>query len=188
MRGVRGEKIVPGQTPVIEPIIGAISSISRAAVRRVHQESPSAAEAYFNGAIAKFVLMGDRAAATCETYTRSFDQYLEWDEEGAEADVDLKLSVSFGPEDRVRAIAHVVLEGENEQREARVLLWDDLPLSQKAAEMIALPIVECIESIYGPNSVAAVEVWHLARGEKERVVRNTALARRTDVESFFANL
>ena len=116
MRGVRGEKIVPGQTPVIEPIIGAISSISRAAIRRVHQESPGAAESYFSGAIAKFVLMGDRAAATCETYSHSVDRYLEWIEGGEEADVDLKVVVPFGPEDRVRAIAHVVLEGESDDK------------------------------------------------------------------------
>lgn len=188
MRGVRGEKVVPGQTPVIEPILGGISSISRAAVRRVHQESAADAQAYFSGGTAKFVLMGDRAAATVQTYSRSVGRYIEWDSEGADADLDLKLAVPFGPGDRVRAIAHVVLDADNDQCEARVLLWDDLPLSTQAAEMIALPVLECAESERGSNSVVAVEVWHLARGEKERVVRSAALARRSDVESFFASL
>jgi hypothetical protein len=188
MRGVRGEKIVPGKTPKIAPIMGAISSISRKAVRNVHQESPKAAKAYFAGAIAKFVLMGDRAAATCQTYSQSLETYIAWDGQGGEAEVDLKLLVPFGPEDRVRAIAHVVLDAGDDQREARVLLWDDLALGQRAAEMIALPIVECVEHTHGPKSVTVVDVWHLARGEKERVERDTALARRPDVESFFANL
>lgn len=188
MRGVRGEKIVPGRTPRIEPILGAVSSISRKAIRCVHQESPAAAEAYFSGAIAKFVLMGSRAAATCQTYSRSVETYIEWDGQGGEAELDLKLLVPFGPEDQVRTIAHVVLDAGEDQREARVLLWDDLPLGQKAAEMIALPIVECVENVHGANSVSTVAVWHLARGEKERVVRDIALARRSDVEGFFANL
>lgn len=188
MRGVRGETIVPGQAPVIEPILGGISSIGRTAIRRVHQESADAARAYFAGGIAKFLLMGNRAASTCQTYTEAVEQYIEWDGDSGDAEVDLKLGVSFGPEDRVRAIAHVAREIEDETWEARVLLWDDLALDADAAEMIALPIVECVEGYHGPESVLAVEVWQLRRGEKERVERNAALARRSDVESFFADL
>jgi|SRR6188472_1127411 len=188
MRGVRGEKITPGQTPVIEPILGGISSISRTAIRRVHQESPAAARSYFSGAIAKFVLMGDRAAATCHTYTASVERYIDWDGGSGDADIDLKLAVPFGPDDRVRAITHVAREVADDEWVGRVLLWDDLPLNTKAAEMIALPNVECVDHLYGNGSAVAIEVWHLARGEKERVERDAALARRSDVESFFADL
>jgi hypothetical protein len=188
MRGIRGEKVVPGQTPKIQPVLGGISSISRTAIRRVHQESPDSARVYFEGAIAKFVLMGDRAAATCDTYRRSVNRYIEWDGGSGDADIDLKLVVPFGPEDRVRAIAHVAREVGEDAWEGRVLLWDDLPLGSTAAEIIALPIVECVENVHGVDSVVAVDVWHLARREKERVERNAALARRPDVESFFADL
>lgn len=188
MRGVRGEKIEPGKTPKIENVVGAISSISRAAVRCVHRESPSDALAYFEGAIKKFTEMGPRAAATCETYSQSVARYIDWDGAADDADLDLKLTVPFGPEDRVRSIAHVVLDAGDDRRLARVLLWDELPLSSEAAEMIALPIVECVENVYGAESVAAIEVWHLALAEKERVERNTALSRRPDVESFFSDL
>jgi hypothetical protein len=188
MRGVRGEQIDPNKTPKIENVVGAISSISKKAVRCVHSESPSDALAYFEGAIRKFTEMGPRPAATCDTYSRSVHRYIEWDGAADDAEFDLKLTVPFGPDDRVRAIAHVVLEVDDDAYEARVLLWDDLPLSQKAAEMIALPIVECVENVHGAESVQAVEVWHLARSEKERVERNAALARRADVESFFADL
>jgi hypothetical protein len=173
---------------VIEPVVGGISSISRAAVRRVHQESPADAEAYFSGAIAKFVLMGGLPASTSQTYSQSVARYIAWDGQGANADLDLKLAVPFGPEDRVRAIAHVVLDSGEDQCEGRILLWDDLPLGQEAAEMIALPVLECVEHERGSGSTIAVDVWQLARGEKERVVRSAALARRSDVESFFANL
>lgn len=188
MRGVRGKPITPGQTPRIENVVGAISSISRKAVRCVHKESPADALAYFEGAIRKFTEMGPRAAATCQTYWDSLGRYIEWDGAANEADLDLKLTVPFGPDHRVRAIAHVVLDAGNDQREGRVLLWDDLPLSGKAAEMIALPIVECVENVYGFESVATIDIWQLARSEKERVQRNAALARRPDVESFFSNL
>ncbi len=188
MRAVRGEKIVPGQTPVIEPVVMGISSISRTAVRRVHQESPAAARAYFAGKISKFLLMGGRPAATASTYSTSVDRYIEWDGGGAEAEIDLKAVVAFSPDDRIRAIAHVVLETGEEVREARVLLWDDLSVSADAAEMIALPVLECVDSECGNGTTVAVDVWQLARGEKHRVERDRALARRSDVEGFLADL
>lgn len=189
MRGVRGEKIVPGKTPDIEPIVKGISSISRTAVRRVHQKSLAAARAYFAGKIAKFRLMGDRAAATAQTYTDSVERYFEWNgSNGSAAQVDVKGTVPFGEDDFVRAIAHVVVDAPDEKKLARVVIWDDLPLDKRAAEMIALPVLECTDSRFGDGATTAIEVWQLCRGEKHRVEREQALARQPDVEGFFANL
>lgn len=132
--------------------------------------------------------MGGRPAATAMTYSASVDRYISWDGEGAEAKTDIKRSVGFGSEDWVRAIAHVVLDADDEKRTARVLLWDDLSVSIEAAEMIALPVLECVAGEYGVGTAVAIDVWQLARGEKHRVERSHALARRSDVEGFFANL
>ena len=188
MRGVRGERIVPGRAPDIERAVKGISSISRTAVRRVHQESPEAAEAYFSGKIARFRLMGGRPAATAATYSESVARYIAWDGEGAEAEIDIKDTVAFGPEDRVRAIAHVVLETEDDVRMERVLLWDDISVSVESAEMIAIPVLECVDRNFGDGTARAVDVWQLARDEKHRVERDRALGRRNDVEGFFASL
>lgn len=189
MRGVRGEKITPGRTPDIEPVVKGISSISRTAVRRVHQKSPAVARSYFAGKIARFRLMGDRAAATAQTYSDSVERYLEWNgSDGASADVDVSGDVRFGEEHRVRAIAHVVRDDGDDKKIARVVIWDDLALGKDAAEMIALPVLECADQNFGDGTTVAVEVWQLSRGEKHRVEREQALARRTDVEGFFASL
>jgi hypothetical protein len=132
--------------------------------------------------------MGGRAAATASTYSDSVARYIEWDEEGAEAEVDIKATIPFSSEDRVRAIAHVVFDAGDDKRDVRVVLWDDLAVSVGAAQMIALPVLECVEAEHGKDSVLAVEVWQLARGEKHRVERDQALASRSDVEGFFASL
>lgn len=187
-RGVRGDRIVPGQTPNIEPIVKGISSVSRAAVRRVHDETPDAALAYFADKVAKFRLMGGRPAATAASYRQSLLQYIEWNGNGQAADLDIKGLVAFGPEDRIRAIAHVVLDNGGDSRDARILLWDELPLDQRAAEMIALPIVECVNAEYGTGQTANVEVWQLAMGQRYSVEPAVAEGRRGDVEGFLANL
>lgn len=187
-RGVRGERIVPGQPPNIEPIVKGISSIGRAAVRRVHKETPATALAYFAEKAARFRLIGGRAAATAEKYRQSLLQYIEWDGDGQAADLDIKGLVAFGLDDRVRALAHVVLDCDDGKREARILLWDELSLDQDAAEMIALPIVECVNAEFGIDKTAIVGVWQLARGQRYSVEPAVAEGRRGDVESFLADL
>lgn len=188
MRGVRGETINPDQTPQIEPIVKGLSSISRAAIRRVHNESPDEARAYFAQATAKFRLRGGRAAATVDSYRSSLEQYIEWDGVGQDADLDIKGTVTFSPDDRVRALAHVVFGSDDGARRARVLLWDSVTLGQRAAEMIALPIVECVNAEYGADKTSEVEVWQLALGQRYSVAPEDAEGRRGEVESFFADL
>lgn len=187
-RAVRGDgNAKAGVVPDIEPVVKGISSISRAAVRKVHKESAGKAAAYFAGKISKFLLMGGRPAATAETYRRSLRQYIEWDENEQSADLDIASAVPFG-KNRVRARAHVVIEDGNEEREVRVLLWDDLPLTEEQAEMIALPVLDCVNSQYAKGTTSVVEVWQLARRQRYSVAPASAEARREAVEELVASL
>jgi hypothetical protein len=186
-RGVRGAKVVPGQISNIEPILKGLSSISRAAVRRVHKESPDAALAYFADKTARFRLSGGRPAAAAGSFHRSLLRYIEWDGIGEAADLDVTATVPFGS-GRVRARAHVVLGDGDERRCARLLLWDDLSLDERAAEMIALPIVECVNAQYGQEKTAEVQVWQLALSQRYSVEPMVAQARRVDVEGFLDSL
>lgn len=186
-RAVRGAAVNPKVPPDIEPVVKGISSISRAAVRRVHKHSADQALAYFAGKISKFRLMGGRPAATAESYRRSLLQYIDWDGSGATADLDISSQVSFGPGNRVRARAHVVI-GSDGDREARVLLWDELRLSEDEAEMIALPIADCVNAQYGDGGPAVIEVWQLSQRQRYSVAPASAEARRSDVENLLASL
>jgi hypothetical protein len=187
-RAVRGDNVKAGVVPDIEPVVKGISSISRAAVRKVHKESPELALSYFAGKVSRFLLMGGRPAATADTYRNSLLQYIDWDKAGEAADLDVGARVSFGNGNWVRARSHVVIERNDESREARVLLWDDLPLNEASAEMIALPIVECVNSQYGDGSVGVIEVWQLARSQRYSVAPASAEARRGDVEDLLSSL
>ncbi|HKF81368.1 MAG TPA: hypothetical protein VKB23_00225 [Solirubrobacterales bacterium] len=89
----------------------------------------------------------------------------------------------------VRARPDVVIGDEKTgEYEARVLLWDDLPLDQDAAELIALPVVERVEDTYGNGKVSVVKVLHLVTGQLEEVSPNTARGRRADVEALLASV
>ena len=187
-RAVRGDaKAKPGVSPEIEPVVKGISSVSRAAVRRVHKESAANALAYFAGKVSKFLLSGGRSAATAESYRRSLRQYIEWDEAEEAADLDIASPVAFGS-DRVRARAHVVILDGNKDREVRVLLWDELPLNQAQAEMIALPVLDCVNSEYATGTTTAIEVWQLAKSQRYSVAPGSAEAQREAVEELVANL
>ncbi|MFT3864587.1 MAG: hypothetical protein QM729_09970 [Solirubrobacterales bacterium] len=188
-RAVRGDaKATKGSEPTIEPVVKGISSVGRAAVRRVHKESAALAVSYFAGKISKFLLMSGRPASTAETYRRSLEQYIEWDA-GTEATADLDVSrpVPVGS-DHIRARAHVVIEDDDGDREVRVLLWDELPLDEGQAEMIALPVLDCVNAEYAAGSTQSVEVWQLACGQRYSVAPATAEERREAVEELVANL
>lgn len=188
-RAARGGTILPPEGQAIEPILGGISSVSRCAVREVHRNSPEGAISYFNSRTAKWLLQGGWAAATVKSYRVALDQYIEWDGGSGEAesfDVGNKMSpIFFGPDNSVRALAHVVFDS---GREARVLLWDDLPLNTTSAEMIALPIVTRIDGIHGEGAATHVEVWHLAQSQRNTVSSQAAQARHADVQTLLSEL
>lgn len=190
-RAARGAPSSGGQGAEIEPIIGGISSIARCAVRDVHRVSPEAAMSYYNGSTAKWLLLGGAAAAAVRTYHDSLAQYIAWDGGSGGADLDVGLrkpAIMYGPGNSVRALAHVVRHIGVRQREVRVLLWDELALDANSAEMIALPLVERIDSEYGPGSTAQVGVWQLAQPRQETVMPAAAEERRTDVQTLLAEL
>lgn len=185
-RAVRGANI-SGQDE-IEPVVGGISSVARATIRRIHREGTAKALAYYASGTKKFSLMGGNPASTVNTYRASVDQYVAWDGgQAAPADIDVSETISFAPGDAVRAIAHVAIDAPAD-REVRVLLWDELRLDQNGAEQIALPALEAVENAFGQGVVAVVEVWQLATGQRVTVPPTLARARHSDVQTLLASL
>ncbi len=190
-RAARGAQVTAGEAAEVEPVVLGVSSVARTAVRRVHQESPLAARAYFSSKVSKWLLAGGRAAATAQTYRGSLDRYIAWDGGSGDARLDVgfrESAIFFAPGDGVRALAHVVRDLGGGQREARVLLWDDLPLDRRSAEMIALPVIERVDRVIGAGSTATVGVWQLAMNERIAVQVPAAQARRPEVLALLATL
>lgn len=186
----RGAQVTPGVPLEVDLFIGGISSSAHAAVRDVHRNNATVARSTFVGKMAQFFYGGGGAAATARGYLACLDQYIAWDRQSAPA-VDMPTKgteIIFAPGDVVRARPDVVLDVGSGNREARVLLWDDLPLNTQAGERIALPFVEYIEGKFGPGSAALVSVWHLAHGRQEGVLPGAAQARRADVQALLASL
>lgn len=186
-RAVRSGQIVVGSEDDIEDVVKGISSIARAAVRKVHRDSPAAARSYFAGMVAKYLLGGGSAAGTARAYGHALDTYIDWDGGSGSADLDVGLKrdpVLFGA-DSVRAIAHVVCDGDDEI-EARILLWDELGLDQRAAEIIALPILERVDDNFGAGATTRIEVWQVAQGQRYSVSPAAAQARRPEVQAILA--
>jgi len=175
----------------IEPIIGGISSIARCAVRDVHRKSPQAAMAYFNGRTAKWALLGGSAASAVRTYHDSLAQYIAWDGGSGSADLDIGLragAIVYAPGDGVRAFAHVVRDLGSAGREVRVLFWDELPLDRPSAEMIALPVLDRIDGMFGVGATAQIDVWQLARPHRFTVLPATARTHTTAVQQLLSTL
>lgn len=191
MRAVRGGQVLTGQGQEIEPIVGGVVSISKCAVREVHRRSPAYALSYFNARTAKWLFQGGRAAATVRSYRARLDQYIAWDGGSGPAeafDVGLKMPpIVYAPGDSVRALAHVVRKS-GDASTARVLVWDDLPLDADGAEMIALPVVDRLEEVYGEGSATGVEVWQLDQPVRHNVTPEDAHARRSEVRDLLAEL
>jgi hypothetical protein len=188
-RAARGAEIF-GDAGQIEQIMGGLTQVAKCAVRDVHRKSPAAAVDYFDGKTAKWLFRGGWAAATVRIYRVSLSQYIDWDGGSGEAerfDVGFKKPpIVFAPGDSVRAQAHIVRDLGGNKREARVLLWDDVPLDEDSAEMIALPVVERINNVFGAGSMTEVGVWHLAQPRRFTVLPAAAEARRADVQTLLA--
>lgn len=189
-RVVRGGTIKVGEPPPIEPVVMALSSIARAAVRRVHKGSPSLAKAYYAGKVARFLRRGGNAAATARSYEHSLNRYIGWDSQMRLPlrQLDVGGLIRFSPDDAVRAIGHVVLDDGAGGSEARVLLWDELAIDASTAEMIALPVFEAVDARFGAGSTSLVHVLQLARGEKVPVLPARARTRHADVQNLLAGL
>jgi hypothetical protein len=183
-RLARGDVITPGLGPNVDYFVLGIGSSARASVRRVHTESVDAARSHFAGATARYLYGAGTAAATVRMYRACIERYISLDGWAASA-VDLPtkgLSVSFPPGNVVRARPDVVFgPNADDLCEARVLLWDELPLNRSAAEMIALPVLRYVRNTQDAD--ARVAVWQLSRQEEEIVSPDEADARQADVEN-----
>jgi hypothetical protein len=187
-RAVRG--IPPGGSLDIEYFLLGMRSSAGAAIRRVHDESPDRARAGLAAKMSDFLLQGGAVAAFAQSLQGCLEQYIAWDGGIAAAYVAAPTKgtpITFDPGNIVRARPDVVLDDGSGAYEARVLLWDDLTLDRKAAEMIALPVVEYVEGKFGPGSTSSVSVWQLVTGEQESVAPPDAEARRADVEALLAS-
>jgi hypothetical protein len=189
-RAARGAPVTPGLPPGIEPFILGMGHSARAAIRDVHRKSPAIARADFVGKVSGFLLRGDPAADVARDYIRCIDRYIAWDGEAAPAAAlpTKPTPITFAPGDIVRAKPDVVLEGGAGKYEAQVLLWDDLALGDDAAEMIALPTVEYVETEFGAATAGSVSVWQLETSERKSVAPSFSQARRADVQALLAAL
>jgi hypothetical protein len=187
-RAVRGGAVIIGTPPPVEPLVLGLSSISRTAVRRVHQQSPVNALAYFDNKAAPYFAGGGGVAATAQGFRDSVERYIQWDATAPPAELDVSDIVGFGPGNSVRARGHVVVDDGAGLKEARLLLWDELPISAAEAELVALPVLECVEARLGVGSVSRVEVWQLSTSQRETVLPTTARGRQSAVQQVLSQL
>lgn len=183
-RVARGGTLSKASLPAEKLVLG-ISATSHAAIRRVHKESPDRARAVLAGKLRRFFLLGGTAAETARRYQDCVESYIAWDGQAAPA-TELPSKGKPIPFNGgvVRARPDVILGDDGTGTyEARILLWDDLPLKQDSAELIALPVVERVEDTYGEGKVAVVKVLHLVTNNLQEVAANAAHARREDVEA-----
>jgi hypothetical protein len=183
-RLARGDVITPGVGPNVDYFVLGIRSSAGACIRRVHRESVEVARAHFAATNAHYLYGGGTAAATVRAYRLSIERYISLDGTAAEA-VDLPskgVDISFPPGNVVRARPDVVLGPDaNGLCEARVLLWDELPLDRRSAELIALPVLKYVRNTQQTD--ANTVLWQLSRQEEEIVSPDQADARQADVEA-----
>lgn len=189
-RLARGGTIARGGVSPAEDVVLGISSTSHAAIRRVHKESPARARAVLAGKLRRFFLAGGRAAQTARRYQECVENYIAWDGQAAPAtETPSKGTPIAFNGGIVRARPDVILgDDETGEYEARVLLWDELPLDQDSAELIALPVIERVEDTYGEGKVSSVKVLHLVTNHLQEVAADSARARRADIEELLASV
>jgi hypothetical protein len=178
--------ITPGEGPDVEGFVLGIRSSAGASIRWVHRESAARGRSHFAGTNARYLFGGGPAAETARNYRDCIESYISLDGAGAETvDMPTKgIRIDFPPGNSVRARPDIVLGSDGDRAglyEARVLLWDELPLDRRSAELIALPALEYVRHKF--HADAAVVVWHLARRQEEQVSPAQADARRQEVEA-----
>lgn len=163
----------------VELFLLGMASQAKAAAKRVHRESAEDARDYLDGCMAQH--MGGPAEPTARSYLSSLQTYIEWDATAEPAEPGVQPRISFEPDGTIRGRADIVFDRGAGQYDGRLLLWDDLPMDRRAAEIIALPSLRAVEHRYGDGSVRFVEVWQLATRQGERVDATSAEARTAEV-------
>lgn len=187
-RAVRGGAVTVGVPPPVEPLVLGLSSIARAAVRRVHKQSAAAATQYFDQKASGYLNSPGPVGATAQRFRDSLDRYIQWDATAPAAHLDISNVITFGSGNSVRALAHVTVDDGNGAFESRVLFWDDLALATADAEVIALPVLESAETRLGLGTVSRIQVWQLGTNTAETVLPAAARARQGDVQHLLAQM
>jgi hypothetical protein len=185
-RAVRGAPVTPGEPPDVDWFILGMGHSARAAMRWVHKKSAAVGRSYLAGKFARFFGQGGGAAGTARSLTQCLERYIRWDVQagswGSAVRFDLPETVDFGS-GQVRAIGNMVrVDG----TEARMILCDDLPIDVRMAEMLALPIFECVDAHFGSGTADVIHVWQLGTDQRVAVRRAAAEARRGEVQALLA--
>jgi len=175
-------------------IWGMVSSV-RSAIRVVHATSPAAGVAKVQSSLGKWLPWagdpnrGRRATASAAAnYIAVVEQcaswhaasplaFTRWEERGV---------VSYG-QHSVEVLVRVVLESSTGVW-GRLILWDSPPLTVDAAELMASPVVELLDSIHGPDMVQGAEVWQCRTGETHTITARAARLKRNAVAAHLSRL
>jgi hypothetical protein len=190
-RLARGDRVVPGKGPAeVGLFLLGMRSAAGAACRDVHRSTPAQARSRLNRACAQSLFNGGNAASFARNLLQCLDRYIELDGIAGPAALlpGKSKPIPFGAGDIVKARPDVVLgPSTNGAYEVRVLLFDDLPLTNDSAELIALPAVEFVRAELGATA-DRVLVWQLSLQQEEAVSAAQAQGRKADVTALLAGV
>lgn len=180
-RAARGGSVTVGSptTDVPPHILGMTTSV-RAAVRRVHEDSPAAGSTYITNSLAHYLARagssnpGHRGTATAaQHYVEAVEQCGAWHaSSGLETSIwQLRGYVPLSETDGVDALVRVVLEDPSTSTiTGRVILWDSLAVTSDSAELMAASAVTVLDQHYTSETVAGVEIWQCFGKQKQAFV------------------
>ena len=200
-RAVRGGSVSVGSTTIDVPphILGMTTSV-RAAIKRVHETSPSAGSSFIRTSLSHYLTRagstnpGHRGTATAaQHYVDAVDLCGQWH---AASGLVMKTwqmrgYVALSGVDGVDTIVRAVLEDPASGAvTGRVIMWDSLALTPGSAELLAAPAVALLDQRYTPSSVAQVEVWQCFHRHPQQLAVTAAAARSAFVNaaSFVAGM
>lgn len=199
--GGPGGGVSVGSTTIDVPphILGMTSSV-RAAIKRVHETSPSAGSSYIRTSLSHYLARagstnpGHLATATAaQHYVDAVDLCGKWHAASGLVTKTWQMRgyVSLSSLDGVDTILRAVLEDPGSGAvTARVIMWDSLAVTPMSAELIAAPAVAPMDQHYPPSIVTGVEVWQCFHQHPQQLNVTAATARSalTRAASFVAGM
>jgi hypothetical protein len=200
-RAARGGSVSVGSTTIDVPphILGMTSSV-RAAIKRVHEKSPSAGSSFIRASLGHYLARagstnpGHRGTATAaQHYVNAVDLCGQWHAASGLVTKQWQMRgyVPLSNVDGVDTILRVVLEdAASGALTGRVIMWDSLPVTSSAAELVAAPAVLLLDQHYTSSIVAQVEVWQCFHQPGHQLTVTAAAARSAVVKaaSFVAGM
>ncbi len=176
-----------GATTVDVPphILGMTASV-RAAIKRVHEQSPAVGSAYIRSSLGHYLARasstnpGHRATATAaQHYVDAVDQCGQWH---ATSGLSMKYwqlrgYVSLSNIDGVDTTVRVVLEDPSGAITGRIIMWDSLPITAASAELVAAPAVALLDQRYASKAVRQVQVWQCFHRPPQQLTVTVGTAR-----------